>query len=61
MITSVQYVADADGNNIALSVVNDDVTSTVPLSGGNWLLSQVQDWVAAGNVIAPAAPIPNPD
>ena len=55
VIISAKYIADADGTNVAISVINDGVTSSIPLSGGNWLRAQLMDWVAAGGVIEPAA------
>ena len=57
MIESAQYIADSSNNVVGIQVVCDGITSVVPITGGNWMLALVQAWVAAGNVITPAATV----
>tara|TARA_R100000734_G_scaffold17040_1_gene13222 strand:+ start:644 stop:817 length:174 start_codon:yes stop_codon:yes gene_type:complete len=54
-IESAQYIEDIDGTNIAVSVVIDGETLSVPLNvedNRHWVA--LQEWVADGNTIQEA-------
>ena len=54
-IESAQYIRDVDGTNIAVSVVIDGETLSVPLNledNRHWVA--LQEWVAEGNTIQEA-------
>lgn len=54
-ITSAQYWADEDGNNVSISAVIDGTTMSVPLDPANRHYQAILDWVAEGNTIADAS------
>ena len=54
-IKSAKYIEDKDDNKIAVSVVIDGKTLSVPLNVvGNRHWIAIQKWVAEGNTIAEA-------
>jgi hypothetical protein len=54
-IKSAKYIEDKDDNKIAVSVVIDGETLSVPLNVvGNRHWIAIQKWVAEGNTIAEA-------
>ena len=49
-ITSAQYWADENGNNVSVSAVIDGETMSVPLDPANRHYAEIQRQVAAGDL-----------
>jgi hypothetical protein len=54
-IESAQYYTDITGKTMGIAVVNDGITSYLDESGATWLHVELQEWIAAGNEVSPAA------
>ena len=55
-IQSAQYIADEDGNNVAIKVVDDEgVERSAPVNGVTWINTDLGKWLAKpGNAIEAA-------
>lgn len=54
-IESAQYIDDINHDHIGISVVCDGVTVNLPIQGITWMHLALNEWLAAGNSISPAA------
>ena len=53
---TILSVTWANSTQASLNVIKDDATYYVPVDAGNYDYQGVQEWVAAGNTIAPYVP-----
>ena len=54
-VTSAEYMADEDGNNISVKATIDGVETLVPIDTANRHYQAILDWVADGNTIQDAS------
>lgn len=53
-VTSAQYMADEDGNNVSIKATIQGVEKYVPLDSDNTDYQAILEWVADGNTIQDA-------